>query len=138
MKPTQEARMFAEALGKAVAFGASVTCCDIFNSPTVKGYVHYVPEPQNFITTLRQAFTNDALDTWKRLMDVAENVAIDLKEDPCKYGVVITRNRDSIGMGIGCHHYSLSSANDSALAHNADTVWDLADIMTPITVERVD
>lgn len=132
MIPTQEARMFAEALGKAVAFGASVTCCDIFNSPTIKGYIHYVPEPQNFITTLRQAFTEDAFRRWKEMMENAEVMAYDAKEDPCKYGVVITRNRDSIGMGIGCHYYSLSSANDSALAHNADTLWDLADILTPI------
>jgi len=124
--------MFAEAVGKAVAFGASVTVCDIFNAPNIKGYIHYVPEPQKFITSLRQAFTMDAFREWKRMMEEAEIMAHNLNVDPCRYGVAITRNRDTVGMGIVIHYYSLPSITDSAKEHNVDTVWDLADIMTPI------
>ena len=59
-------------------------------------------------------------------------MAHNLNVDPCRYGVAITRNRDTVGMGIAIHYYSLPSITDSAKAHNVDTVWDLADIMNPI------
>lgn len=135
MIPTHEARMFAEAIGKAVAFGASITCCDIFNSPTIKGFIHYVPKPQSSNYTLRKSFTDEAFRKWKAMMEVAEVMAHNNGHDPCQYGVVITRYQDTVSMGIGRHYYSLSSAIDSANDDAVNTVWDLSSIMVPINLE---
>ena len=42
MKNNSQTRNYAEAMGQAMAFGISVTCCDIFNNPQTRGYIHGV------------------------------------------------------------------------------------------------
>jgi hypothetical protein len=56
MNNNRQTRIFSDAMGRAVAFGASATTCDVFNLPQSGGYVHGVSDHKEVQTTLDAAF----------------------------------------------------------------------------------
>ena len=138
MKKTREARIYAEAVGKAVAFGIVATTCDIITTPTMSGYIHSIPEPNEWGTApLASAFDTNAMERWVALMTKAEDLSIERKQDSCTYGVCIMRSGTFVSMSIVRHHFSLNDAIDSAVADGMDTVYNLHDYDEPIPVPVV-
>ena len=130
MKPTLEARIYAEVAGRALAFGHCVTCCDIFNTPKNDGYIHFLREPHEARWAMTQAFTADTFHHWKHMMDLAEGVAIERGHDQCHYGVAITHQDGTVSMNLIRHYYSQYSALNGAEAEMTESsvrelrAWD--------------
>jgi len=136
MKPTQKARMFSEAVGNAVAFGASITCCDVFNAPSIRGYVHHVRVDNTVVVRLTEAFSNDFFNAWLERMEEAEGIALERKHDSCDYGVLVVRHKDTVSLSVARHYYSVSSAVEGAEQEmTVSSVYDLSQIMVPIKLE---
>jgi hypothetical protein len=136
MKPTLEARIYAEVAGRALAFGHCVTCCDIFNTPKNDGYIHFLREPREARWAITQAFTVDSFRHWKHMMDLAEGVAIERGHDQCDYGVAVIRIADNIHMKLIRHYYSQHSALNGAEAEMTESsVYDMRAWDRPIYLE---
>ncbi len=136
MRPTQKARMFSEAVGNAVAFGASITCCDVFNSPSIRGFVHHVRVDNTLAVRLIDAFSKDVFGAWLERMEEAEGMALERKHDSCDYGVLVVRHKDTVSFSVARHYYSVSSAVDGAEQEmTVSSVYDLSEIMIPIKLE---
>ena len=130
MKPTLEARIYAEVAGRALAFGHCVTCCDVFNTPKNDGYIHYLREPNEAVMPLLHAFTTDSFQYWKHQMALAEEVGIERGHDQCDYGVAVVKVGHNIHMRLIRHYYTQSRALDGAEAEMTESVihelraWD--------------
>ena len=136
MRPTQKARMFSEAVGNAVAFGASITCCDVFNSPSIRGFVHHVRVDNTLVVRLIDAFSKDVFGAWLERMEEAEGMALERKHDSCDYGVLVVRHKDTVSLSVARHYYSVSSAVEGAEQEmTVSSIYDLSEIMTPIKLE---
>ena len=128
MNSNSQTRTFADAMGRAVAFGFGVTTCDIFTTPVSSGYIHGVSDHQEAQTTLDIAFTMDTFDMWRTMMHGAEALAHERGHDPCYYGVAIHRTGNVVTLQRVRHHGMQSSALDSAEDEGTENcIWDIAD-----------
>lgn len=136
MKPTREARVYAEAAGQALSFGYCVTCCDIFNTPKLDGYIHYLREPHEARWSMTHAFTADSFHHWKHMMAMAEEVAIERGHDQCEYGVCIYTIGDKVHMKLVRHYYSRYSALNGAEAEMTESaIYEMRAWDRPIRLE---
>lgn len=139
LPPTNDARIYAEAIGKARAFGVCLTSCDVFTVASTSGYVHYLRHPGGMTMSVHDAFDSTRCFLyWKELMEEAENIAVHRKHDQCDYGVLIEYAPDlGIHMRVARYSRGLSTILDSAEAEMSETeVRDLRDWKTCIYLEE--
>jgi hypothetical protein len=137
MKNNSQTRNYAEAMGQAMAFGISVTCCDIFNNPQNRGYIHGVCDGYEGQLDTKTAFTMDSYYFWRDLMYKAESMGHARGHDPCGYGVAIHRMGDVVIMRtVRCHDY-LERALDGAESEGTEsTVIDMSDLDKSIYLQE--
>ncbi len=137
MKNNAQTRNFAEAMGQAMAFGASVTCCDLFNNSRSHGYFHGIREHHEAQLDTSTAFTMDTYFMWRDFMYRAETIGHDRYQDPCSYGVVIIRNGDKVFMRVIRHHLYLEDALDASENEGTEScVWSVEQPDTAIYLEQ--
>jgi len=137
MKNTSQSRNFAESMGQAMAFGIGVTCCDIFSSPQVSGYVHGVRHGEEAQFDIKSAFTIDKYLLWRDMMHKAELMGSRRDHDPCGYGVAIHRTGPLITMQtIRCHMF-MENALDSAESEMTERfIYHISDCDALIYLEQ--
>jgi len=114
MNSNRQTRTFADAMGRAVAFGIGVTTCDVFTIPISSGYIHGVSEHKEAQTTLDTAFNMDTFEVWRTMMHGAETLAHERGHDPCSYGVAILRTSNVITLLLVRYHSFMYLALDGA------------------------
>ena len=137
MKVSRQSRNYVEAVGHAVAFGICATVCDVFQQPTMNGYIHGVRDVSEAQLDLKQAFTDDAFQHWTRLMRKAEDLAHSRGHDPCQYGVYIYALINNVLIMALCRHsYSMETALDNAEAEMTESwLFDMSDLDKLIRLE---
>ena len=137
MKNNSNTRTFAEAMGQAMAFGISVTTCDVFNNSTHRGFIHGVRQPNEIEVESKSAFTMDTHLAWRKLMYDTETLAYQRGHTPCTYGTCIIRNGDRLFMSIVRHFDYVEDALDGAEAEMTESaVYNIADADVPIYLEE--
>ena len=137
MKNNSNTRTFAEAMGQAMAFGISVTTCDVFNNSTHRGFIHGVRQPNEIQVESKSAFTMDTHLAWRKLMYDTETLAYQRGHTPCTYGTCILRNGDRLFMSIVRHFDYVEDALDGAEAEMTESaVYNIADADVPIYLEE--
>ena len=126
MNNNRQTRIFADAMGRAVAFGASATTCDVFNLPQSSGYIHGVSDHKEAQTTMDSAFAMDTFEVWRTMMHEAESLAHERGHDPCSYGVAILRTGNVITLLRVRHHNFMGLALDAAENEGTESsIWEL-------------
>jgi hypothetical protein len=114
MNNNRQTRTFADAMGRAVAFGIGVTTCDIFTLPASSGYTHGMSQYNEEQTTMDTAFTMDTFEVWRKMMHTVESLAHERGHDPCSYGVAIYRTSNVVTLQLVRYHSFMGLALDSA------------------------
>jgi len=136
MKMSRQSRNYAETVGYAVAFGFSMTTCDVFQQPTTSGFVHGVRGLTECQLDLKHIFTTDSFRQWTRMMRQAEDLAHKRDHDPCQYGVCIVRLGDKFIMKVARHEYLLEKALGNAEDETTESwVTDINNVDEPIYLE---
>lgn len=137
MKVTRQSRNYAETVGHAVAFGVCVTTCDVFQNPTMAGYIHSVRDTSELSIAVSEAFSSAAFFEWTLLMRRAEDLAHERDDDTCGYGVCLVRTGNRLSMSIVRHYYGLDTALHGAeMEMTESAVYAIEDYDTPIYLEE--
>lgn len=137
MKSSTSTRVFAEAMGQAIAFGVNVTRCDVFNNSTHNGFVHGVRNSPEVQVDIKNAFTSDTHLAWRKLMYDTETLAYKRGHTPCTYGTRIYRIGDRLFMSIARHFNYVDDALNGAEAEMTESaVYRVDEPDTPIYLEE--
>ena len=116
-----------------MAFGVCVTTCDVFQQPTMAGYIHSVRDTAELSIDVSEAFSSAAFFEWTTLMRKAEDLAHERDHDTCGYGVCLVRTGNRLSMSIVRHYYGLDTALQEAEHEMTESaVYGIEDYDTPI------
>lgn len=137
MKNNSQTRNYAEAMGQAMAFGASVTCCDLFSNTCAKGYFHGLRDHHEAQLDTSTAFTMDSYFMWRDFMYRAETIGHNRQQDPCSFGVVIIRIGNKVTFKVIRHHLFLEDALDAAEEEGTEScVWSTEHPDTAVYLDK--
>ena len=108
LQPTADARIYAEALGKARVLGVCLTSCDVFTTCATTGYVHYLRHPNGVTDFVDDWFDDPRMFMyWKELMEESSAIARHRGHDECEYGVLI-EYEPTVGITMSVARFSRS------------------------------